>query len=66
MFNKWTGKNNTRVVRCVPPGATCPMGETRKMYKIVAGKVKGKGRSEDLDVDERIALKWILKKHGVS
>jgi hypothetical protein len=42
MFNKWTAKNNTRVVRCVPRGAACPRGETRKMYEIVVGKVREK------------------------
>lgn len=41
-FNEWTGKNNTRVVRRVPRGATCPMEEARKNVQNCSRKSEGK------------------------
>jgi hypothetical protein len=38
------------------------MGEIRNAYKIVVGKYEGKNYSEDLGVDGRITLEWILGK----
>jgi hypothetical protein len=40
------------------------MVKIRNMYKILTGKSEGK-RSEDIGVDGRIKLKWILQKQGV-
>jgi hypothetical protein len=36
------------------------MGEMRNEYKIVVGKHEGKNHLEDLDVNGRIILEWIL------
>jgi hypothetical protein len=35
----------------------------RNAYKIVVGKPEGKDHSEDLGVDGRIILEWILGKY---
>jgi hypothetical protein len=36
-------------------------GEMRNMCKILVGKPEGRNHLEDLGVDGRIILKWILK-----
>jgi hypothetical protein len=36
------------------------MGEIRNAYEILIGKLGGKRQLEDLGVDERITLEWIL------
>jgi hypothetical protein len=38
------------------------MREMRKAYKVMVGKPEGKNHSEDLSVDRRIILEWILRK----
>jgi hypothetical protein len=38
------------------------MVEMRKACRILVGKPEGKNHSEDLDVDGKIILKWILGK----
>jgi hypothetical protein len=38
------------------------VGEMRKVYKILVGKPEGKNHSENLGLDARIILKWILGK----
>jgi hypothetical protein len=38
------------------------MEEMRNVHKISIGKPEGKGHSEDLSVDEKITLEWILGK----
>jgi hypothetical protein len=38
------------------------MGEMRNAYKILVGKPEGKNHSEDLDVDGRTILEWMLGK----
>jgi len=43
-------------------GHVACMGEIRNAYKIVVGKYEGKNYSEDLGVDGRITLEWILGK----
>jgi hypothetical protein len=40
------------------------MGEMRNAYKILAGKPKGKKPLEELGVDGRKILQWILQKEG--
>jgi hypothetical protein len=37
------------------------MEERKGAYRALLGKPEGKNHSEDLGVDERIILKWILK-----
>jgi hypothetical protein len=36
----------------------------RNSYKIFIGKPEGENHSEDLDIDGRIILEWILGKWG--
>jgi hypothetical protein len=36
--------------------------EKKNAYKMLVGKPKGRYHSEDLGVDGRIILKWILRK----
>jgi hypothetical protein len=37
----------------------------RYAYNVLVGKHEGKNHLEDLDVDGRIMLEWILGKYGV-
>jgi hypothetical protein len=45
-------------------GHIARMGAMRNAYRILVGKHKGKSHSEDLRVDGRIILEWILGKFG--
>jgi hypothetical protein len=45
-------------------GHVACIGEMRNAYKILVGKPAGKSYSEDLDVDGRIVLEWVLWKQG--
>jgi len=38
------------------------MGEARSAYKISVGRLKARDHSEDLGVDGRIIMEWILGK----
>jgi hypothetical protein len=38
------------------------MGEIRNSFRILVAKIKERGHLEDLDVDGKILLKWILRK----
>jgi hypothetical protein len=38
------------------------MGEMRNAYKILVGTPEGKGQSDELDVDGKIIVEWILGK----
>jgi hypothetical protein len=40
------------------------MGEMRGAYSILVGKPEGRDQSEDLGVDGKIILEWILRKRG--
>jgi hypothetical protein len=40
------------------------MGEMRNAYKILVGNLKGRHHSEDVGVDEKIILEWLLGKQG--
>jgi hypothetical protein len=40
------------------------MGQKRNKYKLLVWKSKGKKYSQDLDVDGRIILGWVLEKEG--
>jgi hypothetical protein len=40
------------------------MGKLRNAYKILARKLERKHFMGDLGIDERIILKWALKKQG--
>jgi hypothetical protein len=42
------------------------MGDKRNAYRGLVGKLEGKNHLEDLGLDERIILKWTLKKWNVS
>jgi hypothetical protein len=41
-------------------GHVARMGEMRNVYKILVGKTEGKEHLEDLRVDGRIILDWVL------
>jgi hypothetical protein len=41
------------------------MGKMRNEYQMLVGKPEGRDHSEDLGVDGRIILKFILGKHGL-
>jgi hypothetical protein len=43
-------------------GQVACMGEVRTVYKIVARKPEGKDHLEDLGIDGRIIVHWILGK----
>jgi hypothetical protein len=45
-------------------GTCSARGGDKKCEKILVGKPEGKAHSEDLGVDKRIILKWILGKSG--
>jgi hypothetical protein len=40
------------------------MLDLRNVYRILVGKLKGRNCLEDLGVDGRIILKWIIRKQG--
>jgi hypothetical protein len=40
------------------------MGEIRNAYNTLVAKTEGEDSSEDLGVDEKIILEWILGKEG--
>jgi hypothetical protein len=40
------------------------MGEMRNVCKISVGNLKGRDNSEDVGVDGKVILKWILGKLG--
>jgi hypothetical protein len=48
--------------RMIWAGHVARIGEIRNVYKILVGEPEEKSYSEDLDVDGRIILKWILGK----
>jgi hypothetical protein len=39
-------------------------GMMSTVHTILTEKLKGQDHLEDLDIDERIALKWVLKKYN--
>jgi hypothetical protein len=43
-------------------GHVACMGGMRNAYRILVGKPKRRGHSEDLDVDGNIILEWIFGK----
>jgi hypothetical protein len=43
-------------------GHIAHIGEMRNAYNILVGKSEGNNHSEDLDVDGKIILEWILGK----
>jgi hypothetical protein len=45
-------------------GNVACMGETRNAYKILFKNLKGRDHLEDLGVDRRVILKWILRKES--
>jgi hypothetical protein len=45
-------------------GHTARMGAMRNIYNILIEKQNGRDHSEDLGVDVKIMLEWILEKQG--
>jgi hypothetical protein len=43
-------------------GACSTHGEMRSAYTFFIGSLKGRDQSEDVGVDRKIILKWILRK----
>jgi hypothetical protein len=37
----------------------------KKAHQVLVGKLQGRNHLEDLEVDGRIILKWMLDKYGV-
>jgi hypothetical protein len=42
-------------------GNEVSMGEIKKPHNIFDGNLKERGQFEDLDVDKRMTLEWIVK-----
>jgi hypothetical protein len=45
-------------------GHVARMGEVKNAYKMFNGKLNGRDHKEDLSVDGKIILEWILGKLG--
>jgi hypothetical protein len=43
-------------------GHVASVGKMRNMYSILVGSLKGRDHSEDIGVDGKIILEWILEK----
>jgi hypothetical protein len=43
-------------------GHVARIGEIRYVYNILSGNLKGRDRADDLGVDGKITLEWILGK----
>jgi hypothetical protein len=46
-------------------GHVAHLGEVRGAYNILVGKPEGRNHWEDIGVDGRITLRWILGKQGL-
>jgi hypothetical protein len=55
-------RNIIRIIKLRGPGHTALKGEMKNTYKILVGKYEGTGPLENLNIDGRIILKWILQK----
>jgi hypothetical protein len=65
LHNLYCSENNIRVIksrRMRSAGHVARMGEMRNATQFLLGSLKGRYLSEDLGVDVRIILKWILRK----
>jgi hypothetical protein len=65
MRNLYEASNIIRVIklrRMRWAGHVARIGELRYVYKILVEKHEGKSHSEDLGIDVRIILEWILRK----
>jgi hypothetical protein len=65
LLNLYSSPNIIRMIKSRNmrwAGHVTHIGEMRNKYTILAGRLKGKGLSEDLGIDGRIMLKWILWK----
>jgi hypothetical protein len=67
LHNLHVSPNNIRVIKSRRMKWTvhvARMGEIRNKYKILVENLRGTGHSEELGIDTRIILEWILEKQG--
>jgi hypothetical protein len=65
LHNLYTSPNIIRVIKSRRMGWTvyvARIGELKNIYRIVIGNLRGRGHSEELEVDGEIILEWILGK----
>jgi hypothetical protein len=65
LHNLYASPNIIRVIKSRTmrwAGCVDPIGDIRNACDILVGKPEGKGYSEDLGVDGKIILEWILGK----
>jgi hypothetical protein len=72
LHNLYTSQNIIRVIktrRIRWAGHIARGGEKRNAYRILVGKPEGKRPLEDLDLGEKVILRWILDmmgRHGLN
>jgi hypothetical protein len=64
MVGGWRRLHNEELHNLRWEGHVSRMGQIRNAHKFFVGKTEGKKPLEDLDVDVKITLEWILRKQG--